>query len=289
VKFSECEEIYGRKGLRKFLRTFGIRPHEDVGQHFLLDRPTISSICEAAGGGETVVEIGAAMGTLTCLLKESFSTVYAVELYGGFREAFEKINPEKNVRFVEGNVLDVDFSELVGGGDGVNKLVGNIPYNITGKILRKAIGGRELFGKAVFTLQKEVADRILAEPGTRDCSRMSYLVRAYGQVSRVIDVPPEYFYPQPEVFSTVLEVNFSEERGLGVDENMFDKVLRASFTHRRKTIRNGLTSTPEFSFTREDVDSILKGAGVDSGKRPEELTLGEFARLAGQIEVASEN
>ena len=275
--------------MREFLRTFDIRPNEDVGQHFLLDRPTISAICKAAGGGETVLEIGAAMGTLTCLLKESFSTIYAVELYGGFREAFKKVNPEKNVRFIEDNVLDLDFSELVSGGAEGNKLVGNIPYNITGKIFRKAIGSRDLFDKAVFTLQREVADRILAEPGTRDCSRMSYLARAYGEVSRVIDVPPEYFYPQPEVFSTVLEINFSRKRGLEVNENLFDRLLRGSFTHRRKTIRNGLTSTPEFSFTREEVESVLERAGIDSGKRPEELTLGEFARLAGQIEVESEN
>ncbi len=275
--------------MRNFLRSFDIRPNEDVGQHFLLDRPTISTICKTAGSGGTAVEIGAAMGTLTCPLKENFSTVYAVELYGGFQEAFEKINPEENVRFVEGNVLDLDFSEFVAGGAGGNKLVGNIPYNITGKILRKAIGSRDLFDKAVFTLQREVADRILAEPGTRDCSRMSYLIRAYGEVSRVMDVPPEYFYPQPEVFSTVLEVNFPKEGGLEVDENLFDRLLRGSFTHRRKTIRNGLTSTPEFSFTREEVESILEEAGVDSGKRPEELTLGEFARLAGQIEVKSEN
>lgn len=289
MKFSDCEELYSREGLREFLRSFDIRPNEDVGQHFLLDRPTISSICKAAGSGGTVVEIGAAMGTLTCLLKESFSTVYAIELYGGFREAFERINPEENVRFVEGNVLDLDFSALVTGEAKENKLVGNIPYNITGKILRKAIGSRNLFGKAVFTLQREVADRILAEPGTRDCSRMSYLIRAYGEVSRVMDLPPEYFYPQPEVFSTVLEVDFSGEGRLEVDENLFDKLLRGSFTHRRKTIRNGLTSTPEFSFTREEVESILEAAGVDSGKRPEELTLGEFARLAGQIEIAGEN
>lgn len=289
MKFSDCEELYSREGLREFLRSFDIRPNEDVGQHFLLDRPTISSICKAAGSGGTVVEIGAAMGTLTCLLKESFSTVYAIELYGGFREAFERINPEENVRFVEGNVLDLDFSALVTGEAKENKLVGNIPYNITGKILRKAIGSRNLFGKAVFTLQREVADRILAEPGTRDCSRMSYLIRAYGEVSRVMDLPPEYFYPQPEVFSTVLEVDFSGEGRLEVDENLFDKLLRGSFTHRRKTIRNGLTTTPEFSFTREEVESILEAAGVDSGKRPEELTLGEFARLAGQIEIAGEN
>ncbi len=236
-----------------------------------------------------MVEIGAAMGTLTCLLKESFTTVYAIELYGGFREPFEEINPEENVKFVEGNVLDLDFSEFVTGGAEGNKLVGNIPYNITGKILRKAIGNRDLFDKTVFTLQREVADRILAEPGTRNCSRMSYLVRAYGNVNRVMDVPPEHFYPQPEVFSTVLEVNFPRKGGLDVDENLFDKILRGSFTHRRKTIRNGLTSTPEFSFTKGTVESILEAAGIDSGKRPEELTLGEFARLAGQIESVTEN
>lgn len=235
------------------------------------------------------MEVGAAMGTLTCLLKESFSNVYAIELYGGFREPFEEINPEENVKFVEGNVLDLDFSEFVAGGAEGNKLVGNIPYNITGKILRKAIGNRDLFGKAVFTLQREVADRILAKPGTRNCSRMSYLVRAYGNVSRVMDVPPEHFYPQPEVFSTVLEMDFSGKGGLEVDESLFDSLLRGSFTHRRKTIRNGLTSTPEFSFTKDKVESILESAGVDSGKRPEELTLGEFARLAGQIESVTGN
>jgi 16S rRNA (adenine1518-N6/adenine1519-N6)-dimethyltransferase len=275
--------------LQEFLRSFEIRPNEDVGQHFLLDRSTISSICKAAGSDGTVVEVGAAMGTLTCPLKERFSTVYAIELYGGFQEPFERINPEENVKFIEGNVLDMDFAELVGDGGEKSKLIGNIPYNITGKILRKAIGSRDLFDKAVFTLQREVADRILAEPGTKNCSRMSYLIRAYGNVSRVMDVPPKHFYPQPEVFSTVLKINFHEKGWLEVDESLFDSILRGSFTHRRKTIRNGLTSTPEFSFTREEVESILEAAGIDSGKRPEELTLDEFYRLAGQIESTTGN
>lgn len=289
MKFSNCEEIYSRESLQEFLRSFEVRPNEDVGQHFLLDRSTISSICKAAGSGDTVVEIGAAMGTLTCPLKERFSTVYAIELYGGFREPFERINPEENVKFVEGNVLDMDFAELVGDGDEKSKLVGNIPYNITGKILRKAIGNRDLFDKAVFTLQREVADRILAEPGTKNCSRMSYLTRAYGEVSRVMDIPPEYFYPQPEVFSTVLEINFREGRGLEVEEDLFDSLLRASFTHRRKMIRNSLTISPEFSFGRKEVVSILEAAGIDPKKRPEGLTLDDFASLAVQIKEATEN
>lgn len=279
-----CEDLYRERSFREFLREFGVRPDKNLGQHFLTDRSVLESISKSAGSGDAVVEVGPGVGSLSCLLKKQFDRVYGVELEGKFEEPFNAVNPEERVKFIHGDVLDLDFSSLGGikGGNRV-KLVGNIPYNITGKLMQKMITWRDYFSRAVFTLQKEVADRILAEPGTSDCGRLTYHVRAFGKVDRLMDLKPEKFYPPPEVDSTAIVIDLKRSEEFEIEEEFFSSLLRGVFVHRRKTIRNGLTNSPEFSLGRDQVDSLLDESGIDPRKRPEELSLAEYVRLAKSL------
>ncbi|MBS3765085.1 ribosomal RNA small subunit methyltransferase A [Candidatus Bipolaricaulota bacterium] len=285
-----CENLYREGSLREFLREFGVRPDKNLGQHFLVDRSVLESISKSAGNGDAVVEVGPGVGSLTCLLKEQFDRVYGVELEGKFEKPFNAVNPEERVKFIRGDVLDLDFSYLEGiRQDRRVKLVGNIPYNITGKLMQKTIAWRDYFSRAVFTLQKEVADRILAEPGTSDCGRLTYHVRAYGEVDRLMDVHPDKFYPPPEVESTAVVIDLKRSGEFEIEEEFFSSLLRGVFLHRRKTIRNGLTDSPEFSLDRDQVDSLLDGSEIDPRKRPEEFSLDEFVRLAKSLRKLEAN
>lgn len=280
-----CRDLYDRNRLTSFLGEFGIRPNKNLGQHFLTDERVLRRIAQASGAGRLAIEVGAGVGSLTCFLKRKFEKVYAVELGEEFKEPFEAINPEENVEFRPGNILDLNFSGLADRRlREENGIVGNIPYNITGKILQRALAYREYFSRAVFTLQKEVADRVLAEPGNRGCGRLSYQVRAYGEVDHLLDVPPEKFYPPPDVESAVIVIDLQEEGEFDVHEELLSSLLRGVFIHRRKTIRNALINSPEFSLDREGVDSLLGQAVVEPGWRPAELSLEDYGRLAKSLE-----
>ncbi|MEF8798886.1 MAG: 16S rRNA (adenine(1518)-N(6)/adenine(1519)-N(6))-dimethyltransferase RsmA [Candidatus Bipolaricaulota bacterium] len=256
---------------------------KNLGQHFLFDRTVLNTIAESSGGGRIVVEVGAGLGSLTCLLKRSFDRVYGIEVDDRFEDPFNEVNPEENVVFLKGNVLDIDLSEIVVEKKERAGIVGNIPYNITGKILKKLVSERELFSRAVLTMQKEVSDRILARPGTRGCGPITYLVQAYGEVNHVLDVPPEAFYPPPDVNSSTVKITLAEKSKFDCDEETFFSLIRGTFIHRRKTVRNGLISSPEFSLSKEDVDSLLESAEIDSRKRPEELSVKDYDRLGKEF------
>jgi len=280
VSKDNCEDLYGRETLKRLLRRYNLRADSNLGQHFLVDRGFLEIVARGAGSGETALEIGAGPGSLTCLLKEKFARVCAVEVDSDFRVLFSSVNPEPSVEFIQADILGLNVAEigLEDGNDTV--LVGNIPYNITGKVLEKTIAERGYFAKAVFTTQKEVADRVLAAPGTRECGAITYLVQAYGDVTHLEDIPSDAFYPSPEVDSSVIEIDFSSGKKFESDEDLFMALVRGLFNYRRKTTRKGLIISPKFSLEREEVDELMGIAEVDSRKRPEELTLKEFDSLA---------
>lgn len=278
-----CDDLHNKSKLKRLLRSFNIRLKKNLGQHFLFDRTVLNTIAESFGGGRIVVEVGAGLGSLTCLLKRSFDRVYGIEVDDRFEDPFNEVNPEEDVVFLRGNVLDIDLSEIVVENRECTGIVGNIPYNITGKILKKLVSERELFSRAVLTMQEEVSDRILAKPGTRGCGPITYLVQAYGEVNHVLDIPPEAFYPPPDVHSSTVKITLAEKRKFDCDEETFFSLIRGTFTHRRKTVRNGLISSPEFSLSKEDVDSLLESAEIDSRKRPEELSVKDYDRLGKEF------
>lgn len=274
-----CEDLYRKDSLKRLLRRFDVRADRNKGQHFLVDRKFLETVAGGAGTGEVVLEVGAGPGSLTCLLKEKFDRTIAVEIDDSFSDLFAELNPEESVELIRADFLSLDFTELGLRQKSTARLVGNIPYNITGKVLERAVTERDYFSKGVFTVQKEVADRILADPGTKNCGAITYYIQAYAEVYRLADIPPEAFYPPPEVKSSVIEIDFSSEKKFGSDDEAFFKVVRGLFNYRRKTVRKGLIVSPRFQLERNEVDELLDRASIDPRKRPEELTLGDYDRL----------
>ena len=278
-----CQDIYNINGLKRFLAWHDLKPNRDKGQHFLVNEAVLKKIAGAVGAGEIAVEVGAGTGSLTCAIKGKFEKVLAVELDEQLRLPFKDLNPEESVRFVSGNFLNLDFTELGLKKTGSARLVGNIPYGITGKILEKAVSERGYLSESVFTMQKEVADRVLAEPGTNECGAITYYIRAYAEVDHVIDIPPEAFHPPPRVTSSTVKLKYSPEKNFESGEEVFLRLIRGLFNYRRKTIRKGLIVSPKFPLSRAEVDDLLERAGLDARRRPEELTLEDFDRLASAL------
>lgn len=278
-----CEDLYNKESLVRLLRNFDLSLKKSLSQHFLIDRPTLETIAGSLGEGTVVVEMGAGAGSLTCLLKERFDRVHGIEIDDRFRDPFDAVNPEANVNFLNENFLGMNFSTLGIERKGDTRFAGNIPYRVTGKVLEKLISERDYFSKAVLTVQKEVSDRILAEPGSKKCGPITYFVQAYGDVKHVVDVPPEAFFPPPEVDSSTLKISLTGEKNFDADDEIFFSLIRGTFIHRRKTIRKSMIDSPEFSLSKDNVDFLLDRAGIDSGKRPEELTLGDYNRLAKEL------
>lgn len=279
-----CEDLYRKNSLKTLLRRYDLGANKDKGQHFLVDRTFLETVADAAGTGEEVLEIGAGPGSLTCLLKERFNRTIAVEVDESFSDLFAELNPENSVELIQADFLNLDFTELGLNQNGAARLVGNIPYNITAKILERAIFDRDYFSKAVFTIQKEVADRILADPGTKQCGAITYFVQAYAKVSDLAEVPPGAFYPPPEVDSSIIEIAFASEKKFESDEEPFFSVIQGLFNYRRKTVRKGLIVSPRFQLERDEVDDLLDRAGIDSRKRPEELTLSDYDSLVALLD-----
>ena len=275
-----CAEIHKKDKLKRLLRRFDISADRSKGQHFLVDRSYLETVAGQAGRGGVVIEVGAGPGSLTCLLKESFDRTFAIEIDGRFSRLFKNLNPEKSVEFIRADFLSLDYSELGLERDSSASLVGNIPYGITGKILERAVAGRDFFSKAVFTIQREVADRVLADLGTKDCGAITYFIKAYAEVTRIADIPSSAFYPPPEVDSSIVEIVFAPEKRFESRDEVLLSLVRGLFNYRRKTIRKGLMVSPKFSLNREEVDELISRAGIDSRKRPEELALEEFDTLA---------
>lgn len=278
-----CEDLYRKASLKRLLHRFDIQADRNKGQHFLVDRKSLETVAEGAGTGELVLEVGSGPGSLTCLLKEKFNRTIAVEIDGSFSDLFAELNPEESVEFIRADFLNLDFTELNLRRKGTARLVGNIPYNITGKILERAVSGRDYFSRAVFTVQKEVGDRILADPGTKGCGAITYFIQAYAEVSHLADLPPEAFYPPPEVESSIIELDFSSSKKFESADDAFFTVVRGLFNYRRKTVRKGLIVSPRFQLDRDEVDELLVRANIDPRKRPEELTLEHYDRLTALV------
>ncbi len=275
-----CEDIYDEHGLKRFLRYHNLRPDKDKGQHFLTNEAVLQKISTAVRSGGTVIEVGAGPGSLTCKIKDRFEKTFAVEIDEKFRGPFKDLNPEDSVNFVAANFLDLDFKGLDLEKNKSSRLVGNIPYNVTGRVLKKAVSNREYFSESVFTVQKEVAERILADPGTSNSGAITYYIQAYGEVSHVVDIPPKDFYPPPAVDSSTIKIKYGGDKKFNSRDEIFLSLIRGLFNYRRKTARKGLIVSPKFSLNKDEVDNLLGEASINGGKRPEELTLEDFDRLA---------
>jgi len=260
------------------LKRFGIRMSKKLGQNFLIDENVVNNIVDAAGikPGDAVLEIGPGIGTLTQGLAEAGAHVTAVEIDRRLIEVLSKtLEGYENVRVVHGDILRIDISETVGAPQ--YKVVANLPYYITTPIIMGLLEARMPIEVLVTMVQKEVAQRMVASPGTKDYGSLSVAVQYYTKAEIMFIVKPDSFIPPPAVESAVIRCTILDKPPVDVDEKIFFRVVKAAFAQRRKTLLNTLKTS---GVPVETLKVILAKAGIDGTRRGETLSIQEFAALS---------
>ncbi|NQZ95876.1 MAG: ribosomal RNA small subunit methyltransferase A [Myxococcales bacterium] len=276
-----------RAGVRGFLERHGLRPNPRLGQNFLVDATMAERLAAAAGVSpdDTVVEIGPGLGQLTLALAKRARRVVAIEVDAGLVRALrsEALLPD-NVELVHGDVLDVDLEAIVASVEGPVRLVANLPYSVTGPLLRCVFDLREALEDWSVMVQSEVADRLVATAGTRDYSSLTVLHHSAVRVDRKLGISPNHFYPVPKVRSSFLRLTPIDDPIVTPAEMAgFEIVVRAAFSTRRKTLANALRGGLDPPVAAEDVRAALAAAGVDAGVRAEVLTAPQFATFVAEL------
>lgn len=247
-----------------------------LGQNFLYDRSILEKIVEDARvtADDTVVEIGPGPGTLTRVLSRRAKRVMAIELderlYGRLKAELSGL---ANVELILGDALKFPFEKI-----GAFKVVANIPYYITTPIIFRLLDARTALSTMTLTVQKEVAERVVAHPGGKDYGVLSIMVQYLAHAELRFIIPREAFRPVPKVDSALLHMEILEKPSVSVrDEKAFRRVVKTAFSQRRKTLSNSLKGLGG------EIRQKLVDCGIDPGRRPETLTMEEFARLADAL------
>ncbi len=231
---------------------------------------------------DRVVELGAGQGAMTFLLAERVSQVLAVEIDAGHAtELQEKVlqSGEKNIEVLHQDLLKTDWQEWFNRLNQLFIVVGNLPYHISTPILFKIIESRSIIQAAYVMLQKEVADRLLAQPGTKEYGVLTILIGYYVRVRSLMQLKPGSFFPRPKVSSTFVELDFRQEPSPGIeDPDLFRWVVRSSFGQRRKQLKNALTA--DARFPTELIVKALELNQTDPQCRGETLTVEKFVNLS---------
>ena len=258
-------------------------------QNFLIDPHVLDKIIAAAEitKDDFVLEIGPGIGTLTQYLAEAAREVVAVEIDSTLIPILEDtLSAYDNVSVINEDVLKVDLRKLAqerNGGKPI-KVVANLPYYITTPIIMSLFESHVPLKSLTVMVQKEVALRMQAGPGTKDYGALSLAVQYYASPYLAANVPPNCFMPRPNVGSAVIRLTRFEETPVQVkDEKLLFRLIRASFNQRRKTLQNGLVNSQELDFTKEQVAAAIATLGVSPSVRGEALTLEQFAALANAL------
>lgn len=242
------------------------------GQNFLIDGPALDRIVASLQleGGEEVLEIGPGLGALTERLLKEDIRLTAIEIDRDLSVILERDFKEENFQLITGDVLKVDLSGL---GQPLS-IIGNLPYYITSAIIMYFLESDLEIERMIFMMQKEVATRLVAGPGSRDYGVLSVICQLYSRVSPLFDVGKNSFMPAPKVESTVVEI--LPIKDAGVDERTIVAIVKAAFSQRRKTISNSLSS----HFSKGEVVQALKKAGLNPAARAETLSVEDFLHLS---------
>lgn len=268
----------------------GFKHAKSLGQNFLNDQNVIDDIIEGSEIDEQtlVVEIGPGEGALTTELIDAAGYVIAIELDDRLIPILRtKFALHDNFEVIHEDILKVDIKSIVDesmSAHGLTKtrIVGNLPYYITTPIITKLIESKARFESLTVMMQKEVGDRIAAEPGTKLAGAITYAVHYMCTVDKVCDVSRESFYPVPKVDSVVLRLNMRDKLAVLVnDENNFFRCIKAGFSMRRKTLLNSLQALDDVN--KDVIKHALENANIDPSRRAETLTMEEFAELSNSI------
>lgn len=289
------EKLSNPKETIQVLQKHEFQFKKKFGQNFLIDPHVLDKIVDAAQitKDDFVLEIGPGIGTLTQYLCENARQVLAVEIDDKLIPILkETLQPYDNVEVLHGDILKQDIQQIA---DTYNdrkpiKVVANLPYYITTPIIMELFESHVPLANVTVMVQKEVADRMKAEPGTKDYGALSLAVQYYAKPYIAAFVPPNCFMPRPNVGSAVIRLDCLARVPVEVhNEKLMFRLIRASFNQRRKTLQNGIANSAELSFTKEQAARAIEQAGFDVRIRGEKLGLEEFARLADELERMTEN
>ncbi len=262
---------------------YGLKPQKGLGQNFLIDRNIVQKIVAAAAvePGEAVLEIGPGIGALTAELARGDGQILALELDQGLARLLEEVlRPFTRVTVISGDALKADFLALANKyfppGTPV-KLVSNLPYYISSTLMYRIFEQKFPFARAVLMFQKEVAQRLLAEPGEAGYGSLSVLCRYYSSGTFLFNVSKQVFWPRPEVDSAVIML-VPRPPVLSPDEEaLLWRIVKGSFQQRRKTLLNSLSKI--FPWDKEILSTLLAQAAIKPATRPELLSIDQFAKL----------
>ena len=270
----QAEFVFGCKGSEKFTDMQQVRAKKFLGQHFLKDLSVAQRIAETISEGR-VLEIGPGMGVLTqYLLKNPNLQTTAIEIDRESVAYLKEWYPE--LHLIEGDFLKLDLNIIYP--DGEFCVIGNYPYNISSQIFFKVLDHKDRIPVCSGMIQKEVAERIAAGPGSKTYGILSVLIQAWYKVEYLFTVHEHVFNPPPKVKSAVIRMTRNETTDLGCDEKLFKNIVKTTFNQRRKTLRNSISSILDKNHPLS-ADPIFN-------KRPEQLSVMEFVELTNRVEAA---
>lgn len=269
----------------KVIQENGFTFHKKYGQNFLIDSHVIDKIISVADldKNSRVLEIGPGIGTLTQYLAEAAGDVVAVEIDDKLIPILSKTLAEyDNVRVIHGDILKQDTEQIFGGKP--FKIVANLPYYITTPIIMSLLESGVPAQSITVMIQKEVAERMQAAPGSKNYGALSLAVQYYAEPYLAANVPPNCFMPRPNVGSAVINLKRLETPPVSVkDPSQMFKLIRGAFNQRRKTLANAVANFDGVAYSREDVEKALEVMGLDTRVRGEALTLEQFAALSDEL------
>lgn len=263
---------------------------KSLGQNFLIDVNVLTRIIDSAGidKNSNVIEIGPGIGSLTEQLALKAKKVVAFEIDQRLEPVLaETLEPYDNIKMIFEDILKADIEKVINTefapGEKIH-IVANLPYYITTPILLRLLHDKLPIDTMTVMMQKEVAERMAAEPNTKAYGSLTIAVQYYTDAEIVMEVPKTVFLPQPNVTSSVLHLDLKAKKDLHVtDEELFFKIIRASFVHRRKTILNNLGVFYKDIFTKVELKTILNEAKIDPQRRGESLSKEDFAQLSEEF------
>ena len=277
------------KETKFIMNKYHITANKNLGQNFLIDDETVAGIVEAASVSkeDLIIEIGPGLGTLTKELLERAGKVICIELDKRMIEILEdRFSMYDNFKVINEDVLKVNLKDLIQKEKIKNtKIVTNLPYYITTPIIMKLLEDKLDIETITVMIQKEVADRLVTEPGTGDTGAITYAIHYYTNPKRILEVPNTSFIPSPKVNSTVVKLNILKTPSIEVknEKQLFD-IIKTAFMQKRKTLVNALANSGKYG-SKEQVEKTLQKLEIDLKIRPEKMSLEQFAKLSNLIET----
>ena len=278
-------ELTSLSSIKQLCSMFDFDFSKSLGQNFLMDSDVLEKISDAASGTDGVLEIGPGFGVLTKVLSRDFKKVLSIEIDKSLIKVLNyTLRDCKNVKIINDDFMKINLNQLLQDEFSNKKIsvAANLPYYITTPIITSLIEGKYNLKNIVVMVQKEVAQRFCAKPGTKEYGAISVLCDFYTKPDIICTVPASKFFPAPKVDSAVLRMQICDKPNAEVsDEKLFFKVVKAAFAQRRKTLLNCLSTG--FSKEKSFFEDILNNIGIDPKIRGERLGIEEYAKITDEM------